>query len=761
MMVRSKKTHSCWFLICVLFCLSLAFATLGGIVREVIFERLDILEGQHVNIKNNGTTNTSAVSDESMTESTTDLNNTSLPVVKVNVTACETQYCRDLALAAVMGMNTSVSVCNDFYEYACGGWKNRNPTGDSDTRWDLYVSVREKVNAELRDVLERKDTGDSSSAHQKARALYKSCVNSGRMESPKPWLSLLESTVGRFPFFINSRLPWNATAFDWLSAVKRTAQYGIDPFLSFSVILNTDQPGRSSDTITTKAWITIYGICGERLGGRARARQIFVKEQGLDVVENQGNEEAGEDYEAKVQHDNMTLGQFHSRCLKASMSLEQLLEYVRGRMPSSAGPQQHLVTQDLVVKVKNPGFFLRVHNKLAELSRNVKSQGVLANYIGWIVAHRLWPHLPKSVQDGTSLGMAHTTSEGTEASRKNWRVCVKFAKEWMKTAVGSLYATHYYDHSKTSKIQTMVEEIRLAFSSLLKSASWLDDQTKANAVLKLASTTAYIGYLPYITADIPTLDQEYSNLLVGSDLFQNVLSLRQYYQSKAMSRIFAVQTRFFKGFIDAVEVNARHVYNKNVIKLPAALLQNPFYDDRQPAYMKYARMGATIGHELAHGFESEGSKYDGEGNQIEWWTAESKQQFALRQADLITRYNSFTLPKAGSVNGTLTLNENIADEAGIKAAYEAFQHFRKIDGRPIPLLPRFLTWSEDQLFFLTWAQKYCVAYTSSSLKLQMTDVHSPGKFRVNGPLSVMPQFAKAFNCSIGSAMNPSTNLGFW
>ncbi|OWA50860.1 putative Endothelin-converting enzyme 1 [Hypsibius exemplaris] len=148
-----------------------------------------------------------------------------------------------------------------------------------------------------------------------------------------------------------------------------------------------------------------------------------------------------------------------------------------------------------------------------------------------------------------------------------------------------------------------------------------------------------------------------------------------------------------------------------------------------------------------------GSKYDEEGNETDWWTAEFLQQFEQRQADFVVRYNNYTLPDVDSVIGALTLDENIVDEIGIKAAYKVYQNFRKTEAHPFKVPIEFSSWSPNQLFFLGYAQGESTTYTTKSLQHQLKDEDSPAKFCVNGPLSVMPQFAEAYNCPVGFPMN--------
>ncbi|OWA50851.1 hypothetical protein BV898_15355 [Hypsibius exemplaris] len=388
-----------------------------------------------------------------------DSNVSQTPTEEGRTMVCETQYCHELG--------------SDF--------------------WDAYDPMQEKTNGELRDILEWQDPNDSSSAHQKARLMYASCMDNSRMQSVglEPWLSFIELIAGPFPFFKKSHLQWKAEEFNWLTVLMRMSQYGIAPFLPFTFTPNDSQPERniiqfraanlllplgSYLNANESAYNGITETAKHLLLGLGTEWSQKVEEDLNDVLtldkkfveykENSTDDESNKEAEdGDATGVSLTLEQFYNRYLNAFMALEDLLEYIRGRMPVSGSP--HLITKDLLVSVDDPDFFLRVHRTLAEYNGNAHLKGVLANYLGWIMAHGTWGFLPKSVRDRlTRADPAEvTTNETADGRIFTWRMCLGTLKAGMRTAVGSLYVVNYYLQRPTAEIPEIVENLKTALAT--------------------------------------------------------------------------------------------------------------------------------------------------------------------------------------------------------------------------------------------------------------------------------------------------------
>jgi putative endopeptidase len=280
----------------------------------------------------------------------------------------------------------------------------------------------------------------------------------------------------------------------------------------------------------------------------------------------------------------------------------------------------------------------------------------------------------------------------------------------------------------------MIENLRQAVRTRLEGLEWMTDETKNRALQKLETFNSKIGY--------PDTWRDYSNLEIGLDSYvDNVRAANVFEVQRNLDKIGKPIDREEWGMPPQM-INAYYNPVMNEIVFPAAIMQPPFFDGEMDDAVNYGAMGGVIGHEFMHGFDDQGSKFDAMGNMKNWWTDEDRSRFEERTAKLVAQYNGFVAVDDLHVNGELTLGENIGDLAGVTMAYYALQDALQ-QGNPGEIDG----FTPEQRFFLSWAQAWRLNYRDEALKLQVnTNPHSPGRFRVNGPLSNMPEFAAAFDC---------------
>ncbi|KAG5889087.1 hypothetical protein JTB14_004931 [Gonioctena quinquepunctata] len=308
----------------------------------------------------------------------------------------------------------------------------------------------------------------------------------------------------------------------------------------------------------------------------------------------------------------------------------------------------------------------------------------------------------------------------------------------------------------------MVDDIRAEFEDILKSVEWMDDETRMNAIDKARSMTSHIAY-PDELLDNRKLEEFYDGL---------ELDPNQYMRSILNVTLFG--TRFsFKRLRQAVNktdwvthgrpavVNAFYSSIENSIQFPAGILQGVFFSDDRPRYMNYGAIGFVIGHEITHGFDDQGRQFDKDGNLVNWWQESTKTAFVEKAQCIIDQYGNYSVPDLKlNLNGINTQGENIADNGGLKESYLAYQNWVQRNGEE-PKLPG-LKYTPNQMFWVSAANTWCSVYRSESLKLRiLTGYHSPGEFRVLGPLSNSEYFYKDFNCPEGSKMNPVKKCKVW
>jgi len=332
------------------------------------------------------------------------------------------------------------------------------------------------------------------------------------------------------------------------------------------------------------------------------------------------------------------------------------------------------------------------------------------------------------------------TMTGAKEMRPRWKFALNAVNNSIGEALGMLYVRQYFPPEAKQRALEMVENLREAFRDRIKSRTWMSDETKFKALEKLDAFQVKIGY--------PDKWKSYAGLEIDrGPLALNVMRADSFEFHRDIAKIGGPVDRTEWGMTPPT-VNAYYNPLMNEIVFPAGILQPPFFDPKADDAVNYGGMGAVIGHEMTHGFDDEGSKFDSKGNLADWWTTLDKIAFTARTQMVEREYDGFTPIDTLHINGKLTLGENIADLGGLTIAYDALQKAlaKKNPGRIDGLNP-------DQRFFLAWAQMWRANYRPEELRRRLIlDPHSPGKYRTIGPVVNMDAFYKAFNVKDGDPM---------
>jgi putative endopeptidase len=329
---------------------------------------------------------------------------------------------------------------------------------------------------------------------------------------------------------------------------------------------------------------------------------------------------------------------------------------------------------------------------------------------------------------------------GEQQLLPRWQRCTRLADTQLGEILGRAYVQERFTPAAKARALEMVNNLRAAFRERLATRTWMSDETRARAYAKLDAFVEKIGY--------PERWRSYAELsLTQPSLYGMVAATRGHDLRRELGKIGRPVDRAEWGMTPPT-VNAYYNAALNEIVFPAGILQPPFFDHNADDAVNYGGMGAVIGHELSHGFDDRGSQYDPEGNLRNWWTEEDRRRFEDRTGIVVRQFDAYTVLDSVPVQGRLTLGENIADLGGLSLAYAALQ--KALAGKPRPVIDGF---TPEQRFFLAWAQIWRRNIRPEALRRQvLTDSHSPARWRVNGPLSNMPEFAAAFACSAGDPM---------
>jgi len=340
---------------------------------------------------------------------------------------------------------------------------------------------------------------------------------------------------------------------------------------------------------------------------------------------------------------------------------------------------------------------------------------------------------------------------GAEAIRPRWKRGLQQTEAVMGDILGKAYVARHFPPEAKRRMDELVAHLLEAFGESIDELEWMGPETRREARAKLAAITVKIGY--------PAKWKEYPGLEVRrGDLVGNVLRAREANYRRETGKLGQAVDRT-EWIMTPQTVNAYYGPLGNEIVFPAAILQPPFFDMNADDAVNYGGIGAIIGHEISHGFDDQGRKFDGKGALRDWWTAEDNTRFQSRAGQLITQYSAFSPLPGLTVNGELTLGENIGDLSGIAVAYKAYR--LSLGGQPAPVLDGF---TGDQRFFIGYAQSWARKYRDDELRKRLlTDPHSPAEYRCNGIVRNVPQFMEAFGVKAGDALylSPDQIVRIW
>ncbi|NHC43771.1 M13 family metallopeptidase [Motilibacter aurantiacus] len=399
------------------------------------------------------------------------------------------------------------------------------------------------------------------------------------------------------------------------------------------------------------------------------------------------------------------------------------------------------------VIVRQPSYLTSLAAALDEVPLEVWRE-----WLAWRVVRAAAPYLSSAFSE-ESFAFYGTTLTGAPEERARWKRAVSFVEGAMGEAVGKLYVAEHFPPAAKSVMQGLVANLVEAYRQDITTLDWMSPETKARALDKLERFTPKIGY--------PDKWRDYSSLEVDrEDLVGNLRRAEAYELERDLAKVGSPIDRT-EWFMTPQTVNAYYNPGMNEIVFPAAILQPPFFDMEADDAVNYGAIGAVIGHEIGHGFDDQGSKYDGDGNLNDWWTDADRAAFEERTAKLIAQYDEFEPAQTPGhkVNGSLTVGENIGDLGGVTIAYKAY--LLSLDGAEPPVLEGM---TGHQRFFCSWAQAWrSKGRDAEVLRRLAIDPHSPGEFRCNGVVRNLEEFHAAFAVQPGDGLwlEPEERVRIW
>jgi putative endopeptidase len=634
-------------------------------------------------------------------------------------------------------MDKSADPCVDFYQYSCGSWMKSNPIPADKSRWGRFNALDEYNLCVLRDILGKAEgPGNRSPIEKKVGDYYAACMDETAIE--KKGIAPLQPEMERIAA-IKSRQ-------ELIPEVANMHRSGIPALFSFYPM-----PDMHDSTLT---------IANLDQGGITLPdRDYYLKDDAKSVETRQKYEEhvqkmfelAGDKPDVAAAEAKTVLA-IETELAKAAMDrTERRDPRKRDHMMqtteiASAAPSFELIQyfsdngspKFSSLNVGNPDFFKAVNMQL-----NTVSLDDWKTYLRWRTLDTYAPTLPKAFVD-EDFEFTRKYMAGQREIEPRWKRCVRATDRGLGMALGELYVDKVFGSDNKARTVKMVQGVEQAMHTDIGQLTWMSDTTKQQAYTKLQAIVNNIGY--------PDTWRDYSTVAVARDDYAGNQMRAAAFEVKRQYNKIQKPTDRKDWTMTPPTVNAYYRPPMNDINFPAGILQPPFYGSDMDDAVNYGAIGVVIGHELTHGFDDQGRKYDAQGNLKDWWTPEDGKAFEERATCTADEYSSFVAVKddKGEVhlNGRLTLGENTADNGGLKLAYMALMNIlgntpvRPIDG-----------YTSQQRFFLAYGQIWCQNVTDQQARvLAITDPHSPGRWRVNGAVQNSAAFQQAFGCKAGQPM---------
>ena len=648
----------------------------------------------------------------------------SLPSAPIQANAADHR----LALDTLDTLDREVAPCVDFYQFACGGWAAKNALPPDRRVWGRFQEIQDRNFSILRRILE---TSSRDPSRQKASDYYSACVDQDAidrqaiapLESERAHIASLSATRD-LPKLLAHLHSLGATAFFRFdnSPSFRDATLQIGVVSPGGLALPTRDYYTKDDPKSVELRQT-YGRHVElllTLTGDTAARAAAESAAVLTI----------ETALARATPDNVTLRDpalsDHPTRVVELQTLAPAFDW-----------RQYLAAAEVpatdIVNVTSPAFITGLDAVIASSSLDD-----IRSYLRWHLVHASAEMLPRAIADADFAFFARTLT-GQMQPTPRWRRCIALTDQRVGEALGKAFIDEAFGAEAKADAERLLDGVSAAMRLDIEAADWMDPATKRAALTKLEAVIHHVGH--------PETWRDYSPLRVARGD-----ALGNQHRGVAFTRRFELQkigrrVNRHDWLMTPPSVNASYSQARTSISLPAGILQPPFYDARRDPAVNYGAIGSIVAHELTHGFDDRGRRYDANGNIRDWWTAADSKAFEERTSCLADQYSAYVVAGDTHINGRLTLGENTADNGGLRLALMAYLAGPRVTASAIE------GFSPEQRFFIGYAQVWCENRTPEFERfLAGVDTHASGRYRVNGVVSNMPEFEKAFSCGTGAPM---------
>jgi len=632
-------------------------------------------------------------------------------------------------------LDPNTAACTDFYQYANGGWMAANPIPGAYSSWGVANLLDEHNRDMLHEILEaaaKNTKAPQGSSEQKVGDYYATCMDEAKVEADG--LKPLEPELDRI-----AKIKDQKTLQD---EIARLHSMGINVLF----VTGSTQDFKNSAEVTAEVDQGGLGLPDRDYYLKTDEKSTHIKDEYVKHVAKMF--ELMGDEAALAAAETQTILALETKLAEASMTrverrepanvyhrmtVAQLRELAGGfDWPTYFKTIGVPATAD--VNVSSPGFFKALNQQLTGVPLTDWQ-----TYLRWHLINNTAQQLPAKFVD-EDFNFKGKTLQGSKENLPRWKRCVAGTDRVLGEALGEVYVKKAFPPAAKARALQMVRNLEAALKTDITTLSWMSEPTRKQAIVKLDAFLNKIGY--------PDKWRDYSSLQVDrSSYLANRFRAGGFGKRRDLNKIGKPVDKTEWG-MSPPTVNAYYNPQINEIVFPAGILQPPFFDAEADDAFNYGGMGSVIGHEMTHGFDDQGSQFDSTGNLANWWSEADLKSFKERAQCVIDQFNSFEVEKGLNQNGKLVAGESIADLGGLVVAYAAFQ--KAMEGKPRVTIDGF---TPEQRFFLGYARGWATNMRPELKRMLVTiDPHPLAKFRVNGPLANMPQFAAAFQCKADDAM---------
>ena len=640
--------------------------------------------------------------------------------------------------------------CSDFYQFACGKYAANHPIPPDEGSSNQFTTLYNVNTQNLSGILEKAAAGGAgrTAPEQKIGDFYQACMDTPAIDAKG--LTPIKAELDEIDHLGNGlRAKLGLPAV--IGSLERD---GVDIFFSYGEQQDFKDASKQIAAIDQGG----LGLPERDYYTRNGAKDIALREQYVaHVAKMLTLAGSPADVAAKDAKDILT---FETTLANASMAVTDRRDPANvyhlettAQLEANAPGFNFTAFEDAThsphvteINDANPGFI----KPLLRAVRDTDMQTLKA-YMRYHLLTTVAGRLPKAFDD-ENFDFYGRKLNGQPEQAPRWKRCSNAVNSALGEALGEVYVRQYFAGESKAKTLELVHDIERAMGQDIDQLTWMSAATKIRAKEKLQLVANKIGY--------PDKFRDYTKLTVlRDDAAGNLLRANAFENDRELAKIGKPVDPNEWGMTPPT-VNAYYNPSMNDINFPAGILQPAFYDPKADIATNYGHIGAVIGHELTHGFDDEGRKFDGKGNLSEWWAPADVKNFETRTNCLANEYSGFTAVDDVKVNGKLTLGENTADNGGVLLAYMAYLERAKKDG--LDMAAKTDSFTGPQRFYIAYAQNWCENERPESVRNQvLTDPHSPGHFRANGAVVNQPGFGPAFGCKVGSAMMPANSCRVW